>query len=250
VVTPDLVLFGGGTLFVSIPQSGFLVVTLEDGPGRCGRALCFNPSVGILGGHTQAPHADRPTPLGVSIPQSGFLVVTPGNDNDQNGCFLGFNPSVGILGGHTIVASLVFAAMYQFQSLSRDSWWSHPMSAMATAIIALWFQSLSRDSWWSHLGRIILWMGILWFQSLSRDSWWSHFVWVYGHPADYVVSIPQSGFLVVTRGGRGRLRPWFLCFNPSVGILGGHTQSRYMEIDHIEVFQSLSRDSWWSHHED
>ena len=161
--------------------------------------VSFNPSVGILGGHTQAAaNVDRGAGV-VSIPQSGFLVVTP----DAAWCMDDFG------GG--------------FQSLSRDSWWSHLNWVEVSWWLAT-FQSLSRDSWWSHLG---LEPDVAacdpGFQSLSRDSWWSH---------PPLHSPPSASDL---------------CFNPSVGILGGHTQGGVCGRGGIVKFQSLSRDSWWSH---
>jgi len=87
---------------VSIPQSGFLVVTRHaaqlDSPARPG----FNPSVGILGGHTMTALVREPRSSPVSIPQSGFLVVTPSASIPDSFTFKSFNPSVGILGGHTL----------------------------------------------------------------------------------------------------------------------------------------------------
>ena len=38
-------------------------------------------------------------------------------------------------------------------------------------------------------------------------------------------------------------------FNPSVGILGGHTSPGAVSLVMDALFQSLSRDSWWSHYE-
>jgi hypothetical protein len=63
----------------------------------------FNPSVGILGGHTWArPYIDWAIGgVRVSIPQSGFLVVTLIRIGMIAAGDVGFNPSVGILGGHT-----------------------------------------------------------------------------------------------------------------------------------------------------
>jgi hypothetical protein len=86
------------------------------------------------------------------------------------------------------------------------------------------------------------------FQSLSRDSWWSHFAGIFHILHDSLVSIPQSGFLVVTpivlfswvlhtrvsipqsgflvvtQHAIVLVHDKMLRFNPSVGILGGHTQ--------------------------
>jgi len=85
---------------VSIPQSGFLVVTpgcrrtspfhkarfnpsvgilgghTRAGTGATRQRRSFNPSVGILGGHTQDDPPTFYALANVSIPQSGFLVVT------------------------------------------------------------------------------------------------------------------------------------------------------------------------------
>jgi hypothetical protein len=86
----------------------------------------FNPSVGILGGHTVPLQPVPRSRTCVSIPQSGFLVVTHYN---------------------VVVED---EGVIKFQSLSRDSWWSHkgiPSEVQGQ----YWFQSLSRDSWWSHL---------------------------------------------------------------------------------------------------
>jgi hypothetical protein len=65
------------------------------------RIPSFNPSVGILGGHTATPVCRRQDVATVSIPQSGFLVVTPDGIDPRLSIFASFNPSVGILGGHT-----------------------------------------------------------------------------------------------------------------------------------------------------
>ena len=87
---------------VSIPRSGFLVVTLRR-PRFEARNLLprFNPSVGILGGHTGHGHGVRNIMGRVSIPRSGFLVVTPR------------------------FQEIIRQALEEFQSLGRDSWWSH-----------------------------------------------------------------------------------------------------------------------------
>ena len=45
------------------------------------KKLCFNPSVGILGGHTRRGREPPDRGTTVSIPQSGFLVVTPWEQN-------------------------------------------------------------------------------------------------------------------------------------------------------------------------
>ena len=60
------------------------------------------------------------------------------------------------------------------------------------------------------------------------------------------VSIPQSGFLVVKPVQIGRHRVMKPRFNPSVGILGGQTRLGGYQARRISMFQSLSRDSWWS----
>ena len=86
---------------VSIPQSGFLVVKLDRATRVDGGHGGFNPSVGILGGQTQA------TLLSSAL----------------SGCF---NPSVGILGGQTRSVAWSSPCDTGFQSLSRDSWWSNP----------------------------------------------------------------------------------------------------------------------------
>jgi len=86
---------------VSIPQSGFLVVT----------------PVGVIN--------YRALLKSVSIPQSGFLVVTLGPKPLTWLARGGFNPSVGILGGHTMIGFIFGKDGQTFQSLSRDSWWSH-----------------------------------------------------------------------------------------------------------------------------
>jgi hypothetical protein len=137
--------------------------------------------------------------------------------------------------------------LYQFQSLSRDSWWSHPEGPPCW-VQSCGFQSLSRDSWWSHQLMRAIPIEDMPFQSLSRDSWWSH-----QNSGSYtsitpLVSIPQSGFLVVTPGGSELLQPTHLGFNPSVGILGGHTRRAWTYRRLTMPFQSLSRDSWWSHY--
>ena len=87
-------------LEVSIPQSGFLVVKRRSRRGRKSSPGSFNPSVGILGGQTRAVYLEH------DVRQS-------------------FNPSVGILGGQTRVRSGSGVTAYEFQSLSRDSWWSN-----------------------------------------------------------------------------------------------------------------------------
>jgi hypothetical protein len=151
VVTPGMIFrMPTSATLVSIPQSGFLVVTPNLGHGAGRGVAGFNPSVGILGGHTSPERAQgqhthcfhAPGPDSwyshcrahrasssrseVSIPQSGFLVVTPRammlcphvaqNVSIPQSGFLvvtlvqpardgiqlrGFNPSVGILCGHT-----------------------------------------------------------------------------------------------------------------------------------------------------
>jgi hypothetical protein len=61
----------------------------------------FNPSVGILDGHTNRNGRAQLLAVLVSIPQSGFLMVTHRRASwrpRRTGCF---NPSVGILDGHT-----------------------------------------------------------------------------------------------------------------------------------------------------
>ena len=84
------------------PSVGILDGHTRPGPGGQASGGRFNPSVGILGGHT--PHeSEQPLPQ-----------------------FASFNPSVGILGGHTRAARAKAAGPRPpFQSLSRDSWWSH-----------------------------------------------------------------------------------------------------------------------------
>ena len=158
---------------VSIPQSGFLVVTPGDGwDSRIHRIKFQSLSRDSWWSHSSAAY-----PLAaygaVSIPQSGFLVVTHSSR-------LGHGA-----GGGT------------FQSLSRDSWWSHHL-AISLRLGPVEFQSLSRDSWWSHHASTSLACKSFWFQSLSRDSWWSHVSHRWPTAKNWGVSIPQSGFLVVT----------------------------------------------------
>jgi hypothetical protein len=137
--------------------------------------LRFNPSVGILGGHTSSLPPSVSAMKVVSIPQSGFLVVTPGT--------IGWWP-----GGWA-----------RFQSLSRDSWWSHMVLLMSLG----WSTSSFNPS-----------VGILGGHTRGgkerRDTM-------------SFVSIPQSGFLVVTH------------------------DAAFQSPLRAKVFQSLSRDSWWSH---
>ncbi len=60
------------------------------------------------------------------------------------------------------------------------------------------------------------------------------------------VSIPQSGFLVVKQEPVSNSVAPQLSFNPSVGILGGQTTTFSPGRKPVTMFQSLSRDSWWS----
>jgi hypothetical protein len=166
---------GGFNILVSIPQSGFLVVTRAvESPGAVYRKS-FNPSVGILGGHT------RHTRL------------------SSQGRKLCFNPSVGILGGHT--------PELMFQGICPENV-SIPQSGFLVV-------TPSANASFEGIQKL--------FQSLSRDSWWSHLVLRFERQGMARVSIPQSGFLVVTRFCLTSMPMRLKCFNPSVGILGGHT---------------------------
>ena len=186
--------------------------------------------------------------------------------------------------------------MAGFQSLSRDSWWSHHGSGLSLTISVAGFNP-SVGILGGHTRSSPAWPTIMgWFQSLSRDSWWSHFrpppggaigSWSFnpsvgilgGHTCDRAavvdltpvvsipqsgflvvtlesglntcnflrVSIPQSGFLVVTPLGSASIVFLSGSFNPSVGILGGHTRLGRGVPFYERLFQSLSRDSWWSH---
>ena len=133
----------------------------------------FNPSVGILGGQTRY-EVQRPTGvLEVSIPQSGFLVVKPES------------------------CRLRYRRVDQFQSLSRDSWWSN-----LKVVSPSFASSRSFNPSVGILGgqtRCSLYApGLrLKFQSLSRDSWWSNQAGDVCVDPPSGVSIPQSGFLVV-----------------------------------------------------
>ena len=183
----------------------------------------------------------------VSIPQSGFLVVTREQKAAEPPRGGSFNPSVGILGGHTHHALCQTQPPGRFQSLSRDSWWSHQEIDQLVGYIELvsipqsGFLVVTPD----RLSTSIKGWGL--FQSLSRDSWWSHISLSWCSFKNPSVSIPQSGFLVVTQGGSVASPPRILSFNPSVGILGGHTLQQQHDDVIDELFQSLSRDSWWSH---
>ena len=159
--------------------------------------------------------------------------------------YCGFNPSVGILGGQTARRRREASTHRRFQSLSRDSWWSNP------PIIMGWpgygqFQSLSRDSWWSNNGGYSHFKWRYKFQSLSRDSWWSNFTLRYPGVIGRSCFNPSVGIL----GGQTPPPPKATgpgtSFNPSVGILGGQTLKFIMALLNLILFQSLSRDSWWS----
>ena len=160
-----------------------------------------------------------------------------------------FNPSVGILGGQTWSRSMSSPLSSWFQSLSRDSWWSNanelhdlrttwevsiPQSGFLVVKLGSQrrhqepfgrFQSLSRDSWWSNLGasaaiKSLLAgfnpsVGILGGQTRKR---------VFKVNVNWIVSIPQSGFLVVKLPLHYPKQRKGICFNPSVGILGGQTR--------------------------
>jgi len=52
VTLNNLYTYDNNCYHVSIPQSGFLVVTPTMGYPILAMHFCFNPSVGILGGHT------------------------------------------------------------------------------------------------------------------------------------------------------------------------------------------------------
>ena len=182
---------------VSIPQSGFLVV--KRNPGYAGgQAMAgFNPSVGILGGQTSIPCSPIPPGTSVSIPQSGFLVVKLECGKLLDVTLSGFNPSVGILGGQTWVGFLLPSCTASFNP-------SVGILGGQTGFLRYPPTSFPR------------------FQSLSRDSWWSNATGAGGGAEKGHVSIPQSGFLVVKPSKEGR------------------------EGNERPSFQSLSRDSWWS----
>jgi len=186
-------------LEVSIPQSGFLVVTLSNKNGHTLGKAGFNPSVGILGGHTaEASRHCLGTAKFQSLSRDSWW-SHPRHSASRPQPRKSFNPSVGILGGHTAPQREQAPTEEKFQSLSRDSWWSHQAAHQPPRPARAGFQSLSRDSWWSHPRHSASRRDHRRFQSLSRDSWWSH---------------PDGRHYVGTlvRG-----------FNPSVGILGGHT---------------------------
>ena len=135
----------------------------------------------------------------------------------------------------------------EFQSLSRDSWWSNSTPGISRerrptgfnpSVGILGGQTPNRHA--AHGRRTA-------FQSLSRDSWWSNLKVLAGQlPQPSLVSIPQSGFLVVKRyRDHGSDQQW-IRFNPSVGILGGQTRAMRVQVTLEVKFQSLSRDSWWS----
>ena len=157
-----------------------------------------------------------------------------------------FNPSVGILGGQTQRVMLYHYWIPQFQSLSRDSWWSNGVDDVlqqAEAVVSI-----------PQSGFLVVKPAI---------------IIVHNHPSG--VSIPQSGFLVVKPHEQHGNKEYNERFNPSVGILGGQTnhlwsitppyqavsipQSGFLVVK-LRIpqrrggpgfmFQSLSRDSWWS----
>jgi hypothetical protein len=158
---------------VSIPQSGFLVVTQLMLAATTEVCLVSIPQSGFLVVTLRSrSHSDIRGR--VSIPQSGFLVVTPHG------------------------ASRYSMKGERFQSLSRDSWWSHYQDAYRS-----WHQDESFNPSVGILG---------------------------GHTIEFA---PHTLAL--------------FSFNPSVGILGGHTTALVVHVEGFCKFQSLSRDSWWSH---
>jgi hypothetical protein len=100
VVTPNRWKGAIMPIAVSIPQSGFLVVTLividSCGVGR----FSFNPSVGILGGHTKGQKWIGETSRRFN-PSVGILGGHTCPESQARPPMPCFNPSVGILGGHT-----------------------------------------------------------------------------------------------------------------------------------------------------
>jgi hypothetical protein len=149
-------------------------------------------------------------------------VVTPDAHHNIADPCPGFNPSVGILGGHTQPPSRASQPLALFQSLSRDSWWSHailhflfflysrvsiPQSGfLVVTLLGLYARIATGAVSIPQSGFLVvtpicqqgLWMFTAQFQSLSRDSWWSHPAPGVGAAMKGAVSIPQSGFLVVT----------------------------------------------------
>jgi hypothetical protein len=160
---------------VSIPQSGFLVVTPGASSGTGIRSLRFQS----LSRDSWWSHSSMSTML--SHPRQSF------------------NPSVGILGGHTREGDVVQAHEAAFQSLSRDSWWSHPIFWKLGDTKSIGFnpsvgilgghtrgsakgcEDTSRVSI-PQSGFLVVTpaprspknLSCSKFQSLSRDSWWSH----------------------------------------------------------------------------
>ena len=190
----------------------------------CKRLYSFNPSVGILGGHTCAAMIVKFVGSRVSIPQSGFLVVTrdpPDTSLNIRDCF---NPSVGILGGHTSATLILFL-------VSRIGF--NP----SVGILGGHTKTLHND-----------------------DSMQTSFNPSVGILGGHTLLLRYWGWVDLTS------------FNPSVGILGGHTTNAFVSTWHYDgvsipqsgflvvtpnlfqnpirtllLFQSLSRDSWWSH---
>ena len=134
----------------------------------------------------------------------------------------GFNPSVGILGGQTLCFTPTAPIPTNFQSLSRDSWWSNLTQASGPANSAK--VSIPQS------GFLVVKLALL----RERES------------RPVTVSIPQSGFLVVKPFDKVFETNDLIGFNPSVGILGGQTHHLRSGCTLPPMFQSLSRDSWWS----
>ena len=283
-----------GVPMVSIPQSGFLVVKRSGTCLRPWRAACFNPSVGILGGQTRPGVAELIGAEVVSIPQSGFLVVKRHRPRrgealcrvsiPQSGFLVvkprapiipawpapRFNPSVGILGGQTRTRC-AFLCGEAAVSIPQSGFLVVKHGHIARSELQLGV-SIPQSGFLVVKPHRAIWKraSATMFQSLSRDSWWSNPCSGCCRPWQLFVSIPQSGFLVVKHGSQQSLEALLMCFNPSVGILGGQTHApsgtekprncfnpsvgilggqtpRRAPLQFSgEAFQSLSRDSWWS----
>jgi hypothetical protein len=185
---------------------------------------------------------------GVSIPQSGFLVVTPATVGGVEARYPSFNPSVGILGGHTWMRHRAGGLCWMFQSLSRDSWWSHPIRRCGACGHG-WCFNPSVGILGGHTSEEIIKLQI---HCISFNP----SVGILGghthggadrDPHDRDVSIPQSGFLVVTPC---RAFPYPLSDRVSIpqsGFLVVTLHPLFLNGRVHRLFQSLSRDSWWSH---
>jgi len=172
------------------------------------RQLRFNPSVGILfiqasSGGIAPPGLNSFQSLGRDSVHSSSMLATLAGYEDTR-----FNPSVGILFIQATVLTGGPGTGKTFQSLGRDSVHS------SESVLAHWTEH------WK-------------FQSLGRDSVHSSLRQAMKYRAQYLVSIPRSGFCSFKHRPRDLQRDEEGRFNPSVGILFIQARLTKMEVGSV-----------------